>query len=166
MIWQSGGYILKAMAGSDKFSDLDSFDRELIRVLRNDARATSADLGKAVGLSPSAAHRRVKILEQKGVIAGYRAVIADTVQGKQGTVFVHVTLQDQRRETFEKFEKAAIACSAIEECHLMSGEADYLLKIVLRESLSYEDVHRDVLSTMPGVSKLVSQFSIRTVKMS
>ncbi len=153
------------MASSDKFSDLDSFDRELIKVLRINARATSADLGEAVGLSPSAAHRRVKILEQKGVITGYRAVIAENVQGKQGTVFVHVTLQDQRRETFEKFEKAAIACAAIEECHLMSGEADYLLKIVLRESLSYEDVHRDVLSTMPGVSKLVSQFSIRTVKM-
>lgn len=153
------------MPNSDKFSDLDSFDRELIRTLRTNARATSAELGEAVGLSPSAAHRRVKILEQKGVITGYRAVIAENVQGKQGTVFVHVTLQDQRRETFEKFERAAVQCTAIEECHLMSGEADYLLKIVLRESLSYEDVHRDVLSTMPGVSKLVSQFSIRTVKM-
>jgi DNA-binding Lrp family transcriptional regulator len=153
------------MANSDKFSDIDSFDRELIKTLRANARATSAELGDAVGLSPSAAHRRVKILEQKGIITGYRAVIAESVQGKQGTVFVHITLQDQRRETFERFEKAVIACAAIEECHLMSGEADYLLKIVLRESLSYEDVHRDVLSTMPGVSKLVSQFSIRTVKM-
>ncbi|GGZ30025.1 Lrp/AsnC family transcriptional regulator [Asticcacaulis endophyticus] len=153
------------MANADKFSDLDSFDRELIKVLRADARATAAELGEKVGLSPSAAHRRVKILEQRGIITGYRAVIAENIQGKQGTVFVHVTLQDQRRETFEKFEKVALTCAPIEECHLMSGEADYLLKIVLRDSLSYEDVHRDVLSTMPGVSKLVSQFSIRTVKM-
>lgn len=153
------------MVTSDKFSDLDSFDRELIKVLRSDARATAAELGEKVGLSPSAAHRRVKLLEQRGIIAGYRAVIAESVQGKQGIVFVHVTLQDQRRETFERFEKAVIQISAIEECHLMSGEADYLLKIVLRESLSYEDVHRDVLSTMPGVSKLVSLFSIRTVKL-
>jgi Lrp/AsnC family transcriptional regulator, leucine-responsive regulatory protein len=153
------------MGSHDKFSDLDSFDRELINVLRLNARATAAELGEKVGLSPSAAHRRVKILETKGVISGYRAVIAENVQGKQGTVFVHVTLTDQRRETFEKFEKAALACTAIEECHLMSGEADYLLKIVLRDSLSYEDVHRDVLSTMPGISKLVSTFSIRVVKM-
>jgi len=153
------------MHSADKFSDLDSFDRELIKVLRNDARATAAELGEKVGLSPSAAHRRVKLLEQRGIITGYRAVIAESVQGKQGMVFVHVTLQDQRRETFEKFEKAVVQIAAIEECHLMSGEADYLLKIVLRESLSYEDVHRDVLSSMPGVSKLVSQFSIRTVKM-
>lgn len=152
------------MAVSDKFSDLDSFDRELMKVLRHNARATSAELGEAVGLSPSAAHRRVKILEQKGVITGYRAMIAESVQGKQGTVFVHITLQDQRRETFEKFEKAVLASDVVEECHLMSGDADYILRIVLRDSTSYEDVHRDVLSTMPGVSKLVSLFSIRTVK--
>lgn len=152
------------MAPNDKFSDLDSFDRELMKVLRANARATSAELGEAVGLSPSAAHRRVKILEQKGVITGYRAMIAESVQGKQGTVFVHITLQDQRRETFEKFEKAVLASDVVEECHLMSGDADYILRIVLRDSTSYEDVHRDVLSTMPGVSKLVSLFSIRTVK--
>ncbi len=70
------------MSNSDIFSDLDGFDRELIRVLRVNARATSQDLGEAVGLSPSAAHRRVKILEQKGVITGYRAVIAENSQGK------------------------------------------------------------------------------------
>jgi Lrp/AsnC family leucine-responsive transcriptional regulator len=152
------------MASSDIFSDIDSFDRELIRVLRSNARATSQELGEAVGLSPSAAHRRVKILEHKGVITGYRAVIAENIQGKQSIVFVQVTLVDQRRETFEKFERAVMTYPAIEECHLMSGEADYLLKIVLRESLSYEDVHRETLSTMPGVSKLISLFSIRTVK--
>ena len=134
-------------------------------MLRLNARATAAELGEKVGLSPSAAHRRVKILEQKGVITGYRAVIADSVQGRQGTVFVNVTLVDQRRETFEKFEKAVALYHVIEECHLMSGEADYLLKIVLRDQTSYEDIHRDVLSTMPGVTKLVSTFSIRTVKL-
>jgi Lrp/AsnC family transcriptional regulator, leucine-responsive regulatory protein len=152
------------MGNADKFSDLDSFDRELIRVLRVNARATAAELGEIVGLSPSAAHRRVKLLESRGVIAGYRAVISDSGQGKQNMVFVQVTLQDQRRETFDRFEKSVATCAAIEECYLMSGEADYLLKIVLRESLTYEDVHRDVLSSMPGVSKLVSQFSIRIVK--
>jgi DNA-binding Lrp family transcriptional regulator len=152
------------MANIDKFSDLDSFDRALIKVLRLDARATSAQLGEAVGLSPSAAHRRVKILEQRGVITGYRAMIAENIAGKQGTVFVHVTLVDQRRDTFDRFEKAVKTCDAIEECHLMSGEADYFLRIVLRDGLSYEDVHRDVLSSMPGVSKLVSLFSIRAIK--
>jgi Lrp/AsnC family transcriptional regulator, leucine-responsive regulatory protein len=152
------------MLNIDKFSDLDTFDREILNLLRLNARATAAQIGEKIGLSPSAAHRRVKILEQKGVISGYRAVISDSMQGKQGIVYVHVTLQDQRRETFEKFERAAQTCAPIEECHLMSGEADYLLKIVLRDNVSYEDVHRDVLSSMPGISKLVTTFSIRRVK--
>lgn len=148
----------------DKFSDIDPIDQEILKLLAKDGRKTSQQLGDAVGLSASAAHRRVKMLEKGGLISGYRAIIKEQVWGRSTIVFVQATLQDQRRETFEAFEEMVRACPEIEECHLMSGEADYLLRIVLSDHADYETVHREVLSTMPGVSRLVSLFSIRTIK--
>jgi len=155
---------LKIMKSFEKSYNLDQTDRELIKILRSQGRATAAQLGEAIGLSASAAHRRLKMLEDGGVISGYGARINDAATGKRTTVFVHVTLLDQRRETFEAFEKAVRACAEITEAHLMSGEADYLLRILLDDDQPYEAIHRDALSSMPGVSRLVSTFSIRTIK--
>ncbi len=149
---------------SGKITELDSFDAALLSLLKKNAQLTSAELGEKVGLSPSAAHRRVKLLEERGLILGYRAVLSDEAEGRRGTVFVNVTLTDQRRETIEKFERAIVHCDPITECHLMTGDADYLLKVVLRGGTSFEAVHRDVLTTLPGVSRLVSHFSIRPIK--
>lgn len=145
---------------------LDRFDQQLLQFLKRDGRLTSAELGEKVGLSPSAAHRRVKLLEERGLISGYRAVLSDEAENRHGVIFVSVTLKDQRRETFEAFERAVQMCEPIEECHLMTGDADYVLKIVLKGKTSYEDVHRDNLSSMPGVVRLVSQVSIRAIKRS
>ena len=142
---------------------MDSIDRKILRALRADADLTSAALGEAMGLSPSAAHRRVKLLEEAGLIRGYRARLSAAARGDPSTVFVTVTLKDQTEETLGRFEGALQRCPDVIEAHLMSGESDYLLKLAIRADDSFERLHRDTLARLPGVQRLVSHFSIRTV---
>ncbi|MBU6371214.1 MAG: Lrp/AsnC family transcriptional regulator [Alphaproteobacteria bacterium] len=142
---------------------LDDIDIAILDALSANGRATSAEIGEQVGLSPSAAHRRVKALEDAGVIAGYAARIAPDAFGPTTTAFVAVTLENQRQETMAAFERAVARHREIEDCHLMTGESDYLLRILVRSDDRYERVHQDVLSRLPGVRRLVTSFSIRTV---
>src|SRR6185369_12356972 len=140
---------------------LDQIDRKILAALGEESDVTSARLGERVGLSPSAAHRRVKLLEAAGLIAGYRAKLSREARGNPSIVFVSVTLKDQAQETLARFEEAIRRCPDIQEAHLMSGESDYLLKVPVRDEDSFERVHRDTLARLPGVQRLVSQFSIR-----
>ncbi len=142
---------------------IDSIDRKLLAALRENGALTAAALGEAIGLSPSAAHRRVKLLEGNGMIAGYRARLSASARGDPSTIFVAVTLKDQSQATLGKFEQAVRRCQDIIEAHLMSGESDYLLKVAIRSDDTFERVHRDILAQLPGVLRLVSQFSIRAV---
>jgi DNA-binding Lrp family transcriptional regulator len=142
---------------------LDALDRKILSLLRLDGAASSSRVGERVGLSTSATHRRVKLLETGGFILGYRARLSVEARGHPSTVFVSVTLKDQTQETLSRFEAALARCEQIEEAHLMSGESDYLVKLTVRSDQSFEQVHRDVLARLPGVQRLVSQFSIRTI---
>lgn len=142
---------------------MDSIDRNILAQLGAESGLTSEELGARVGLSPSAAHRRVKALEQQGMILGYRARLSRAARGNPSTVFVSVTLTDQRQATMLQFEQALAQTTQVREAHLMSGESDYLLKVLVREDDSYERIHREVLSTLPGVHRLVTQFTIRTL---
>ena len=142
---------------------MDRLDRKILDVLARDSSLTSERLGERVGLSPSAAHRRVKMLEEGGAILGYRARLSRAARGNPSTVFVSVTLIDQRRETLEAFEAALAPCPVVFEAHLMSGESDYLLKVEISQGDSYERVHRDILAALPGVQRLVTNFSIKAV---
>ncbi|RJF92922.1 Lrp/AsnC family transcriptional regulator [Sphingomonas cavernae] len=142
---------------------LDATDRKILEILAHDSGSTSERLGARIGLSPSAAHRRVKLLEENGMILGYRARLSPAARGNPSTVFVSVTLVDQRQVTLAAFEDALLRTSVIREAHLMSGESDYLLKVLIRAEDSYERVHREVLATLPGVQRLVTQFTIRTL---
>ena len=142
---------------------MDRTDRKILDLLARDSRITGERLGSLVGLSPSAAHRRVRTLEQAGHIAGYRAVLSREARGRPSTVFVSVTLVDQRQATMQVFEAALADTPEVREAHLMSGESDYLLKVAVREDDSYERVHREILSALPGVHRLVTQFTIRTL---
>ena len=105
---------------------LDSTDRKILSVLRSDSSLTSTRLGERVSLSPSAAHRRVKLLEASGLIEGYRARLSREARGSPSIVFVSVTLKDQAQETLARFEEAIRRSADIDEAHLMSGESDYL----------------------------------------
>lgn len=147
----------------EKYPSLDALDERILEALRRDAALTGVALGEAVGLSPSAAHRRVKLLEASGMILGYRARLSARARGHPATVFVAVTLKDQTQETLDRFEAALRRCEDISEAHLMGGESDYLLKVAIRADDGFERVHRDVLARLPGVHRLVSHFSIRTV---
>jgi DNA-binding Lrp family transcriptional regulator len=142
---------------------LDAIDQKILRALRSNSDRTSAELGEAVGLSPSAAHRRVQLLEAAGLIQGYRARLSVAARGDPSTIFVMVTLKDQTEETLGRFEAALRGRPEVVEAHLMSGEFDYLLKLEVPASGSFERLHRDTLARLPGVQRLLSHFSIRTV---
>lgn len=142
---------------------MDMIDRRIIEQLRRDSGLTGEQLGMKVGLSPSAAHRRVKALEEDGLILGYRARLSREALGNPSTMFVSVTLVDQRQATMMAFEAALSRTAQIAEAYLMSGESDYLIKVTVRADDSYERVHREILSTLPGVHRLVTQFTIRTL---
>ncbi len=142
---------------------MDTLDTKILAALSADSTLTSERLGQQVGLSPSAAHRRVKQLEEAGHILGYGARLSRAARGNPATVFVSVTLIDQRRETMEQFEAAIRKEPLVAEAHLMSGEYDYLLKAEVPETDSFERVHREVLAALPGVHRLVTHFSLRSV---
>ena len=144
-------------------AELDEFDHKILLELERNGVLTAAALSDRVGLSPSACHRRVKAMEAAGVIEGYAAILSEKALGRSATVFVAVTLEDQRRETMAKFERAVAQCRDVQDCHLMTGESDYLLRIVIADDDRYERIHQDTLSRLPGVRRLVSNFTIRTV---
>lgn len=143
---------------------MDSIDRKILQLLGTDSRVTGEQLGERVGLSPSAAHRRVKALEDAGAIIGYRARLSRAARGNPSTVFVQVTLTDQRQATMLAFEDALARTEQVAEAYLMSGQSDYLIKVLVRDTDSYERIHREILSALPGVQRLVSQFTIRTLE--
>jgi DNA-binding Lrp family transcriptional regulator len=143
---------------------MDRIDRKILELLVQDSRLTGERIGDMVGLSPSAAHRRVKALEESGAIIGYRARLSAAARGNPSTVFVHVTLTDQRQATMLAFEQALAHTPQVAEAYLMSGESDYLVKVLVRDDDSYERIHREILSALPGVQRLISQFTIRTLE--
>ena len=142
---------------------LDSFDRRILAQLAADSDLTSAALGEAVGLSASAAHRRVAALRERGLIAGFRATLSREARGYPGVVMVDVTLRDQREETMAAFERAIVGVPEVRECFLMSGEADYLVHVEVARDDTFERIHREALSRLPGVTRLSSHFVIREV---
>lgn len=142
---------------------MDEFDHKILTELERDGAMTAAAVSERVGLSPSACHRRVKALEAAGVIERYAAIISEKALGRSATVFVAVTLENQRSETMAAFERAVAKCREVQDCHLMTGESDYLLRIVIADDDRYERVHQETLSKLPGVRRLVSNFTIRTV---
>ena len=144
-------------------AQLDVFDHKILVELERNGALTAAALSERIGLSPSACHRRVKAMEAAAVIEGYAVILSEKALGRSATVFVAVTLDNQKSETMAAFEDAVARCREVQDCHLMTGESDYLLRIVLADDDRYERVHQETLSRLPGVRRLVSNFTIRTV---
>lgn len=141
----------------------DTIDRHILDVLQRDGRIANQSLADEVGLSPSACHRRVRRLEEEGVITGYVARLCPEQVGYGSRVFVAVTLERQTRATIDAFEEAVTECPEVMACHFMSGDPDYLLDVVVSDLGAFERVHRERLSRLPGVAQLRSGFTIRTV---
>ncbi|MFB9971819.1 Lrp/AsnC family transcriptional regulator [Pseudoroseomonas cervicalis] len=142
---------------------LDHLDRKLLRLLRADGRMSNAALAAAIGLSPSACLRRLRLLEAGGVIRGYTAIIEDPGPQGRTTVIVQITLEKQTEDAFNRFEAAVRQCPEVCECYLMTGNADYQLRVEARDAADYERIHKEQLSRMPGVARIQSAFAIRTV---
>jgi Lrp/AsnC family leucine-responsive transcriptional regulator len=144
-------------------SRLDPVDAAILALLQQQGRLSNSDLSDRVGLSASACHRRVKALEASGVILGYVALLDAEKLGRGLTVIVLATLENQRRETLEAFERAVAGIEEVMECHLTTGAEDYLLRLQVRDARDYERVHRLRLSGLPGLARLVSNIAMRTV---
>ncbi len=142
-------------------ASLDAVDRNIIRLLRLDARMSNARLAEEVGLSPSACLRRIRNLESAGVIRGYTAIIDTGSMETATTVIVNITLERQTEDYLTRFETAIRKYPEIRECYLMTGDADYLLRVEVDNAGAFERVHTEVLSTLPGVSRIQSSFAIR-----
>lgn len=142
---------------------LDAIDSNIIRLLRSDARMSNAKLAAGVGLSQSACLRRLRLLERSGVIRGYTVLLDEPADGHTTVVIVQVTLERQTDEFLRRFEAAVRKCAEVTECDLMSGQADYVLRVEARNAADYERIHTEVLSQLPGVARIQSNFAIRTV---
>jgi Lrp/AsnC family transcriptional regulator, leucine-responsive regulatory protein len=144
--------------------DLDDRDIAILRALQKDGRLTNAALAESVNLSPSACLRRVNALEEAGIISGYVMLLDEKVTGYPGAAFVFVTLDQQGRQALDQFELAVGKYPEILECHLLAGTADYLIRIAYRDTSDFERIHRDILTQLPGVFRVQSTLSLRTVK--
>lgn len=143
--------------------DLDAVDRHLLRLLQRDGRASNQALADQVGLSPSASLRRVRRLEEAGVIAGYTVLLDPAATGGARTVVVELSLSSQHEDALEEFETAVLAVPGLRSCHLLAGDADYLLVLGVPDVDAYERIHREHLARLPGVARLRSSVALRTV---
>ncbi|HOB14450.1 MAG TPA: Lrp/AsnC family transcriptional regulator [Novosphingobium sp.] len=143
---------------------MDRNDILLLQALQQDSSRSLAELAELAGVSSSACHRRIKALEASGVITGYAAQIDAHRLGLRLQAFVEITLTSQSREAMDRFEAAVQDYDDILDCHLMSGNADYLLRVAAADLEQYDRIHRDCLARLPGVSAMRSAFAIRRIK--
>jgi Lrp/AsnC family transcriptional regulator, leucine-responsive regulatory protein len=143
--------------------DLDRIDQRLVSTLQRDGRLSNQALAEVVGLSPSACLRRVRRLEEAGIIAGYRAVLDPRAVGRGRTVYVEITLESQRAAALDAFEAGVRECPGLRSCHLMAGQADYLLRLQVHDVEHYEQIHRGHLAGLPGITSIRSTFALRSV---
>lgn len=142
---------------------LDDIDRAILKRLQGDGRLSNVALSEEVALSESACLRRVKLLEQRGVIDRYVMLVDQAAVGKPGNVFVQITLDRQTHDELEKFEAAVRAVPEVMECYLMSGMSDYMLRVLVEDTADYERLHTQHLTCLPGVVRVQSSFALRTV---
>ena len=144
-------------------SSLDATDRNILRFLRLNARMSNVKLASEVGLSPSACLRRIKLLENAGIIRGYTALVDNGGAETAIAVIINITLERQTEDYLNHFEAAVRKYPEIQECLLMTGGSDYMLKVEVANAGEFERIHKEILSALPGVLRIHSSFSIRNV---
>jgi Lrp/AsnC family transcriptional regulator, leucine-responsive regulatory protein len=143
---------------------LDATDRAILEVLQEDARIANNELADRVHLTPAPCLRRVKRLEQAGVIERYVALLAPASVDRALTAFVEVTLDKQTRDVVDSFEPALGGLPEVLECHLITGDADYLLKVTAADLDDYQSFLLDRLIRVPGVGDVKTLISMKQVK--
>ena len=142
---------------------LDAIDRRILENLQDDARMRNVDLAGKVGLSPSPCLRRVGNLKETGVIRSYATLVDAEAGGLPVSIFVNVTLEKQIESVLETFEEHIRARPEVMECYLMTGEADYLLRVVTADLGAYERFLIEHLTRIPGVASIKSSFALKQV---
>lgn len=143
---------------------LDRIDRRILRELQLNGKISNVDLSKKVGLSPTPCLERVRRLEKQGYIKGYHASLAPNKLGAEMLVFVEITLSKTSLDIFEEFSTTVRGLDDIQECHLVSGNFDYLLKARVADMSSYRKLLGDVLLQLPGVSESRTYVVMEEVK--
>lgn len=141
---------------------MDETDRRILTQLRLNARITNTALATEVGLSASACLRRVKLLEQSGVIRGYSVIVSGALPDEGTIAIVQVDLERQTEEYLRRFENALRKHPEVQEWYLMTGTGDYILRVQIADIEEFGVFHRDVLSRLPGVSRITSSFAMRS----
>ena len=145
---------------------LDAIDRKILSILQKDSRVTMQDLAERVGLSVSPCHRRVKLLEENGIITRYSAMVDQKSLGLHVSVFISIKLERQKEEDLDRFAKAISGWSEVLECYLMTGNRDYLLRVVASDLASYETFLKTKLTRLNGIASIESSFALSQVKYS
>lgn len=145
-------------------TDLDVIDRAVLALLQDDGRTTIADLARAVGLSPAATHARVRRLERDGLISKYVALVDRERAGFDLLCFVSVSLQLHRTDLVASFQPRIAAMPEVLECHHVTGEYDYLLKVAVASRHDLESFIIDRLTTLPGVAKVLTSVVLNEIK--
>ena len=143
---------------------MDEIDRKILRLLQDNCRLSITDIGGKVGLSASACHRRISLLEKDGVIENYTARLNGEKLGYNMTFYVEVSLESQSDAVLSAFEKAALGRPEVLECYLTTGEADYLIKVAAPDTKSYERIYKRTIAALPHVSRIQSSLVMKTVK--
>jgi Lrp/AsnC family transcriptional regulator, leucine-responsive regulatory protein len=143
---------------------LDKHDRSIARELQRDGRISNVELASRVGLSESATLRRVRALESAGLIERYAAQLCAAKAGFPTNVFVSITLHRQDQADLQAFEEAVKGIPEVMECYLMTGVADYLVRVVCRDATDFERLHSQHLTRLPGVARVHSSFALRVVR--
>jgi Lrp/AsnC family leucine-responsive transcriptional regulator len=143
---------------------LDATDRRILVALQENAHATMEEISARVGLSSSPCARRVRQLEAAGVIRGYVAVVDQQKVGLPISVFASIRLERQREDEMDRFAKAISHWPEIVECYLMTGQRDYLLRIVVKDLPAYEAFLKRTLTRLEGVASIESSFALSQVK--
>jgi Lrp/AsnC family leucine-responsive transcriptional regulator len=143
--------------------DLDELDWKILEQVQTDGRITNHELSERIGLSPSPCLRRLKHLEAEGVISRYVALVDPSQVGLGVSAFIRVRLDQQGDHHLDAFEKAVSEIPEVMECYLMTGDADYQLRVLVDSLASFEDFLRYNLTRMPGVSQVTTSFALRPV---
>ncbi|MEL7216016.1 MAG: Lrp/AsnC family transcriptional regulator [Pseudomonadota bacterium] len=145
-------------------ADLDRIDIRLLELLQADSSLTLETLATEVGLSMSACHRRVRILERDTIIDGYGARIGAAKLGLALSAFVHIVLNDPSPDAMATFERAVAAMDDVIECHLFAGSGEYLLRVQTTDMAEFDAIHRERLARLPHVGSMTPRFVGRTIK--
>ena len=143
---------------------IDRYDKMILEALQRDGRISNVDLAEQISLSESATLRRVRALEEEGMIDRYVALLSQNQARLPGNVFVQIGLHREVEAELAAFEEAVRNIPEVMECYLMSGEFDYLIRVVVADMADFERIHKESLTRLPGVARVNSSFGIRTVQ--